>query len=334
MKACLLALLCFLGVAGSASAAAKSGYADRPQAKALIEYLQSEHGLDPDWVRARLARAVHQPDIIAAMRRPAERVLAWHEYREIFLDRARITGGVAFIRAHEDIFCRAQEQFGVPAPIIAAIIGVETRYGAITGDERVLDTLATLGFDYPPRAEFFRSELGEFLVLAHEEDIRVRQVTGSYAGAMGMPQFIASSYRYYAVDFDDDGRRDLWGSTADVIGSVANYLAEHDWQAGAGVARPARITGPGVAALQPSRRATRYQYRDLVAHGLEVAKNPPPPATPVGVVELEGAGGPQYWVGLQNFFVITSYNHSPLYAMAVHQLATAIAAGLDQTDPP
>lgn len=304
-----------------------AGYAERPEAQALIEHLQAEYGLKPGWVRAQLAAARFQPDIVAAMRRPAERVLEWHEYREIFIQPARIAGGIAFVQENRALFERAEERFGVPPAIIAAIIGVETRYGEVLGNDRVLDALATLGFDYPERADFFRAELGHFLVLAREEDIDVRSAIGSYAGAMGLPQFIPSSYRAYAVDFDDDGQRDLWHSRADVIGSVANYLAVHGWQAGAPVAELAATDG-APQGLEPSNRKTRYAYRELVANGVRTVGAAPPPDTRVGLVKLMAADGPEYWVGFNNFFVITSYNHSRLYAMAVHQLAAAIAAGL------
>lgn len=321
-------LLAALATAAGAQTQSAS-YTEHPEAAALVAKLESEHGLDPQWVRDRLAAAERQPDVLEAMRKPAEKTLAWHEYRRIFLKPRRIAGGARFVREHADTFKHAQSRYGVPPAVIAAIIGVETRYGDVTGDDRVLDTLATLGFDYPERADFFRSELGEFLVLAREEGINPDSMKGSYAGAMGLPQFIPSSYRAYAVDFNDNGRRDLSAEPADAIGSVANYLAEHGWQTDRDVILRAR-TNTGGDDLERSRRKTRYPYRRLAAAGIE-AESPqtPAPDTQVGLVELEGTDGPQYWIGLNNFFVITDYNHSPLYAMAVYQLSEAIADKLD-----
>lgn len=320
----LIALATVLVVATASAQTPTESYAERPEADTLTAKLQSEYHLDPAWVRAQLAAAKRQPAILEAMRTPAEKTLAWYQYRRIFLDQPRIQGGAAFIHQHASIFQRAQERFGVPAPVIAAIIGVETRYGQVTGDHRVLDALATLGFDYPPRADFFRSELGEFLVLVHEEKLDPMTVLGSYAGAMGMAQFIPSSYRAYTVDFNHNGQRDLWNEPADIIGSVANYLGVHGWQPGAAVIVPAN-TQAIPDRFETSRRETHYRYQDLTQAGILAA--PPHRLTPdtrVGLVALETTKGQQYWIGLQNFFVITDYNHSPLYAMAVHQLSQAI----------
>lgn len=328
----LIALTTALVVCAASAQTPTDSYADRPEAKALIAELQAQYDLDPAWVRAQLAAAERQPDILHAMRTPAEKTLAWYQYRRIFLDQKRIKGGAAFIRAHADILQRAVEQFGVPAPVIAAIIGVETRYGQITGDDRVLDALATLGFDYPPRADFFRSELGEFLALAKEENLDPQAVLGSYAGAMGMAQFIPSSYRAYTVDFNHNGQRDLWDEPADAIGSVANYLAVHGWQRGEPIIlRSAADVIP--ERIELSRRETRYSYRELTQAGISTKEPQQLPAdTPVGLVALEAETGPQYWIGLKNFFVITDYNHSPLYAMAVYQLSQAIAGRLETSD--
>lgn len=319
----------------AAAAAAMGGqgqparYAQGPAAAAFIEHLQAKYGLEPEWVRERLAAAQRQPHILEIMRSPPEETLAWYEYRAIFMDEPRIAGGARYVRTHRELLQRAREHFGVPPHVIAAILGVETRYGEITGDYRVLDALATLGFDYPPRADFFRSELAEFLMLAREEGLDPTAVLGSYAGAMGVPQFIASSYRAYAVDFNGNGQRDLWHEPADVIGSVANYLAVHGWQAGEPVILRARTSADSID-LQRSQRHTRYPYSRLVAAGVEArSAQALSPDTPVGLVELETADGPRFWIGLKNFFVITDYNHSPLYAMAVYQLGEAIKQRLE-----
>lgn len=291
----------------------------------MIERLERKHGFAPERIRALLAGAEKRPHILETMRRPAERVLPWYRYRRIFLGEDRIAGGADFMREHRALLDRAEDEYGVSAAVIAAIVGVETRYGAHVGNDRVLDALATLGFDYPKRARFFLGELEQFFILCHREGVDCADARGSYAGAMGWPQFIPSSYRAYAVDFDGDDRRDLWDSPADVIGSVANYLAEHGWRAGEPVALPLEGTAPD--GLERSRRETRHRYRDLAAAGLTAcpAAAAPAPDTEVGLVELEGEGGPEYWAGLNNFFVITSYNHSRMYAMAVYQLSRAIA---------
>jgi len=313
----------------SLAATAAEPYHQRPEGRALIQRLSENHGLDAAWVRDVLAEARHKPRILEAMRRPAEKVLPWHKYREIFLGESRIVDGVDFMRAHQDKLERAQAQTGVPAPLITAIIGVETRYGHHLGSDRVLDALATLGFDYPERADFFRSELGHFLRLAHEESIDVTRAVGSYAGAMGLPQFIPSSYRAYAVDFDGNGDRDLWQS-ADAIGSVANYLAEHGWRGDRGIAFPAKLDD-SPDRLARSRRETKYRYRELAETGVTI-QDAPTGDTEVGLIELAGENGPEYWVGLTNFFVITRYNHSRMHAMAVYQLSQAISEHIADDD--
>lgn len=314
--------------AAAVSGPAHAGYAERPEAQAMIERLEREHDLDASRLRDLLAGAESQPHILEAMRRPAEKVLPWHRYRRIFLGQSRIDGGIAFVREHRELLDRAHERYGVPPHVIAAIIGVETRYGANVGRDRVIDALATLGFDYPERARFFLGELEHFLVLCHREGVDCAGAEGSYAGAMGWPQFIPSSYRAYAVDFDGDGRRDLWESPADVIGSVAHYLAEHGWRDGERVAL--RLTGGDAPSLERSNRHTRYRYDELESAGLSADGEAPAADAAVGLVELDGKDGPEYWAGLSNFFVITTYNHSRMYAMAVHQLSRAIADGLDE----
>lgn len=325
----LIALALLATAAVTTAQAAEASYAQGPKAEAFIDKLQAKYGLDPDWVRQQLAAAERQPEILEAMRTPPEETLAWYEYKDIFLDPPRIKGGAAFIRKHAEIFQRVAKHFGVPRSIIAAIIGVETLYGEVMGDDRVLDALATLGFDYPPRSEFFLSELGQFLVLARKEGLNPQKVMGSYAGAMGMPQFIASSYRAYAVDFNDNGQRDLWHEPADIIGSVANYLAENGWQRSKPIVVPAQ-TDSVPERIELSTRETHYTYEELVEAGIK-AKPPHSlsPDTQVGLVALEAKNGTQYWIARQNFFVITDYNHSTLYAMAVYQLSQAIADKLD-----
>ncbi len=297
----------------------QAGYLDRPEARALVEELVGQ-GLDRAMVERALARAERKQSILDAISRPAE-ARPWYEYRPIFLTEARIEGGVGFWDRHAAVIERAAREYGVDPEIIVAIIGVETFYGRHTGNYRVLDALATLGFDYPKRAGFFRRELGQFLVLASEEGWQPEQPKGSYAGAMGLGQFIPSSYRAYAVDFDGDGDRDLWDAT-DAIGSVANYFHRHGWRAGEGVAVPAIARGPVRAGLKRDVRPG-YSLRQLAAEGLR-PRHLPRGEGPYALIELEGAKGPEYWIGQHNFFVITRYNRSPLYAMAVWQLSQAI----------
>ncbi|OAB61908.1 hypothetical protein AY599_07115 [Leptolyngbya valderiana BDU 20041] len=294
-----------------------------PGAEAFIETAVAEHGLDPEEVRAVLEEARYRQSIIDAITRPAE-AKPWYEYRQIFLTETRIAGGEEFWRANKSLVDEVSASLGVPAEIIMAIVGVETNYGLITGRYRVIDALATLGFYYPRRAEFFARELAHFIRLSKEEDLPVTEVQGSYAGAMGIGQFIPSSYRAYAVDFDDSGYRDLWRSLPDALGSVANYLAVHGWEPGAPIVLPTRSVPADLS--EEFSTSLDHSLADLMALGVEFDAGDLPPDTPATLIELELADGKEYWVGLNNFYVITRYNRSPLYAMAVTQLSEAIAA--------
>ncbi|HEY9198348.1 MAG TPA: lytic murein transglycosylase B [Gammaproteobacteria bacterium] len=306
------------------SAAATTGYAAHPAAAQFIDTMATQHGLPRAEVTALLARAQRQQSILDAISRPAE-AKPWRDYRPIFLTRARIDGGVQFWNTNAQILADAERHFGVDARVIVAIVGVETRYGGNTGKYRVLDALCTLGFDYPKRAEFFRKELEQFLLLTREEHVDALSVQGSYAGAMGQGQFIPSSYRAYAVDFDGDGKRDLWNSERDVLGSVANYFKVHGWQQGAPVVARARVSGSAYKALLEKGLKPHMPAGELARHGVST-DTPIAADTPVALVELDGADGLEQWVVFNNFYVITRYNRSPLYAMAVHQLSNEIAA--------
>ena len=292
-----------------------------PGANAFVDRVTAEHGLDPELVRTVLADARYQQSIIDAISRPAE-ARPWYQYRPIFLTETRIAGGVEFWRANAELLNEISERFGVPIEVIVAIVGVETNFGMNTGSFRVIDALATLGFYFPRRADFFASELGHFLVLAAEEDLPLFEVRGSYAGAMGIGQFIPSSYRAYAVDFDGSGRRDLWRSLPDALGSVANYLAVHRWENGAPIALPTQRVPDGLDEDFPIR--PRHSLAELAALGIEFEADRLAPDTAATLIELETADGTEHWIGLNNFYVITRYNRSPLYAMAVTQLAEAI----------
>lgn len=295
-------------------------------ARRLMEELV-ERGLSRDWLDAALRDATFRQEVLDAMAGAAERRLRWGEYRDIFLQPERIVRGAAFIEAHEDAFARAEAAFGVPPEVIAAIIGVETSYGRHTGRHRVMDSLATLAFHHPSRGSFFRGELAAFLEITAEEGVDPGSLQGSYAGAMGYPQFIPTSYRAYAVDFDGDGVRDLWTNPVDAIGSVGNYFAEHGWEAGAPIYDEAQ--GP---ATPPDDITFNRTARPYVTVG-ELANAGIMTAVELGeqrrVIPLALDVAEDEWrfrLGHDNFYVITRYNHSHLYAMAVTELAEAIAA--------
>jgi membrane-bound lytic murein transglycosylase B len=259
------------------------------------------------------------------MARPAERVKPWREYRAIFLTPARIRAGVEFFNEHEVRLRKVAAATRVPAEYLAAILGVETFYGTRTGSFRALDALATLAFDYPPRSAFFRAELRQLFLLAREEKISVTDVTGSYAGAMGPPQFIPSSYRAYAVDGNGDGHRDLIGDWDDIIASIANYFVQHSWQAGQAVATTAYLNSSAARPEDANELVIRDTIGSLRRQGVTFSSDLPDTA-PALFLSLEGESGDEYWVGFQNFYTITRYNRSVMYALAVHQLAEAIAA--------
>ncbi|MDZ7789206.1 MAG: lytic murein transglycosylase B [Xanthomonadales bacterium] len=292
-----------------------------PGAAAFVDRVVAEYGLDADRVHAVLGEARYQQSIIDAITRPAEGK-PWHEYRKIFVTPTRISSGVEFWRANADLLGEVSERFGVPIEVIAAIVGVETSYGLNTGSYRVIDALATLGFYYPKRGAFFADELGQFLRLAEEESLPVSDIRGSYAGAMGVGQFIPSSYRAYAVDMDGTGKRDLWRSLPDAMGSVANYLAVHGWRDDEPIALEAELSEGLPDADFPIKPV--HSLDELAAMGIRFDAGDLPGDTEATLIELEQADGPEYWVGLNNFYVITRYNRSPLYAMAVTQLAGEI----------
>ncbi|GAB2726733.1 lytic murein transglycosylase B [Halomonas garicola] len=332
----LMPALLALGLLGAASTAAAAPDFDPEKtgsdAAALVDEL-SDEGLPRDFLVKALAKANASEEVLDAMSGAVERHLEWPEYRAIFFTAERIEQGARFMERHREALERAQATYGVPPEVITAIIGVETYYGRHKGEHRVLDSLATLAFEHPERGDFFRGELAAFLRLAYEQDMDPQSLLGSYAGAMGYPQFIPTSYDAYAIDFDDDGQRDLWHNPADAIGSVANYFAEHGWRRGEAVYQPA--LGPeappeGLALNQTSRPETTLG--EAVAAGVyplgrtleSLADNAQAPVVPLRLAAEEGSA--TYRLGGYNFYVITRYNHSHLYAMAVAELARAIAA--------
>ena len=307
------------------AAGAGAQYHERPEVADYILGLGSEHGFDHYWLTGVFATARKNAKVLERISRPAEKALAWHEYRRIFLTDKRIDGGVAFWRQHAELLDSAAQRFGVRPAIIVAILGVETFYGRIKGDYPVLDALATLAFDYPRRAKFFKGELTEFLLLAREEGGDPAAYTGSYAGAMGYGQFIPSSYRAFAVDFDGDGQRDIWDSIPDAVGSVANYFARHGWRGEQPVAITVRLAAPAAEGLVSTGLTLGHTVAALRAGGVAGAEQLPGDAA-AALYRMEAETGAEHWLALHDFYVITRYNRSAMYALAVHQLAEAVAA--------
>lgn len=316
---------------GTLPSAALAFDAERDDIKVFIDGLASKHGFEKDYVRSMLAQSESKQKILDAISRPAERTLSWHEYRKIFITPKRIDAGVAFLDEHAEQLNRVASETGVPAEIVAAIIGVETFYGRITGSYRVIDALATLGFDYPPRAKFFRGQLEELFVLAREDELELTELTGSYAGAMGPPQFIPSSYRAYAVDGDGDGRRDLLGNWDDILMSVANYFVENGWHTGEPVAVRGTAAKPFASPNTKNALKISESIASLGKYGVKF-ETELDAKTPAQVFSLEGEAGTEYWVGFHNFYVITRYNRSVLYALAVFQLSDALSTARNADD--
>jgi membrane-bound lytic murein transglycosylase B len=308
------------------SGSAHADYAERADVREYVDELVSEHGFDRADLLELFSEAERKERILESIARPAERTLEWHEYRQIFVKEPRISQGVEFWAANEEILNAAEARYGVAPEYVVAIIGVETRYGRITGSYRVLDALMTLAFDYPPRSSFFRKELTEYLLLAREEGEDPATFTGSYAGAMGYGQFIPSSYRAYAVDFDEDGARDIWANEADAIGSVANYFSRHGWQAGEPVAMQVTLGGEAADGLATKSLALQSTVGALTAAGVQLAAADLDGTTPANLYRMMQPETAEYWVGFKNFYVITRYNHSRLYALAVHELSQAVLA--------
>lgn len=297
-------------------------YSDRADVRAFIDDLAINHDFDRAELMRLFAEVQRQQKALDAIARPAE-AKPWHEYRKIFITPARIAFGVRFWRENEALLNQAEQAYDVPASIIVAIIGVETFYGNRMGTYPVFHTLTTLGFDYPPRADFFQRELRQLLLLAREESLDLHAIKGSYAGAMGQGQFIPSSFRHYAVDFDNDGKRDLWNSKADAIGSVANYFQRHGWRLNSKITVPANTDGTAHKKLLGRGMKPSITPATLKSHGVK-PKYGQALHENVAFFEFDTRDGKQHWIGFDNFYVITRYNRSPLYAMAVYQLSREI----------
>ena len=302
-------------------------YGERPEVKAFIQEMVQRHGFVESELAYLFSRVQRADPVLEAIEQPAEKVRSWNFYRATFLDERRVGDGAAFWREHRAPLARAERAYGVPAEVVVAIIGVETFYGRHTGRWRVVDALSTLAFDYPARGRFFRNELESYLLFAREGNFDVFAARGSYAGAMGLPQFMPSSARSYAVDFDRDGRIDLRRSPADAIGSVANFLKQHGWRKGGAILVPARVSGDAWRALgggfEPKVPMAKWQ-----GAGVELAKSSRDlEAQPAVLVELGGGESPSdFRLGFRNFYVITRYNRSAMYAAAVNDLSQALRA--------
>lgn len=304
------------------SSLAQAEIKDKAAVNKFINKMVKQHQFERAELESLFKSVEVKEKIIETMQRPAEG-MPWYKYRKIFIQDKRIQGGVKFWQENLQSLTAMQQKHGLPEEIMVAIIGVETFYGTRTGGHRVIDALATLGFAYPKRSKFFLSELENFLLLCREEKMNPLEPVGSYAGAMGMPQFMPSSYRHFAADFDGDAKRDIWNNPADAIASVANYFAKHHWQAGKDITFPVTATGK-----QYKKALTKGLKPDMSVAQLKQYKVQLPvqiaTAERLKLLSFEQKTGNDLWVGLDNFYVITRYNHSPLYAMAVFQLSQAI----------
>jgi membrane-bound lytic murein transglycosylase B len=319
----LCVTICLIAYALVFPLAASALDTERQDVDDFVNNLVTKHEFDRVYLESVLTDGKTIQKILDAISRPAEKTKPWYEYRTIFITTERIDAGIKFWSEHESRLARISAETGVPEEIITAIIGVESYYGRIRGNYRVLDALTTLGFDYPPRGKFFRSELEQLFLLAREESLDLSTMTGSYAGAMGPPQFIPSSYRRYAVDGDGDGIRDLLNNWDDILASVANYFVANGWRpnqpvAAVGTTDDEIIIPTSKNKFKPDETIATLENRGLV---FDPELNA---STPAKLIRLEGENGPEYWAGFHNFYVITRYNRSAMYALAVYQLAAAL----------
>ncbi len=313
-------LFCVLALTLSAGARA-GGFAGRDDVRQFIEEMHDRHGFDRLRLMRLMRQAQPQPKALQAIQPPKDpSARSWLAYRNRFIEPSRIEGGLRFWEAHHSRLEAARQAYGVPEEIIVAIIGIETIYGRNQGRFPALATLATLAFDYPPRADLFRRELEALLLLARETRRDPLAYTGSYAGALGLPQFLPSSVRDWGIDFDGDGKVDLAGSAADAVGSVARFLAGHGWESGGPIAAPASVDGNRFGELVEAGILPRLMPEEMAAYGVSAAADAP--QQPCALIDLVTPGtDTEFWLGYRNFYVITRYNRSSFYAMAVHALA-------------
>lgn len=315
----LFTLFCLIPLMVQAAKLDQGDYRYREDVEDFIVSVAAKSDYSEQELIKLFSQVEHQRHLFERMDKPAEK-LEWHQYRKIFLTDKRIEQGIKFWEKHRELLQQVEQKYNVPAEIIVAIVGVETFYGAYKGKAPVFDTLVTFAFDYPKRAEFFTRELEQFLLLAREQDFVVRDIKGSYAGAMGLPQFISSSYRTYAIDFDGDGQANLFSSLPDVLGSVANYFTRHGWKQGEAITFPLSLSGNNTVNQLKTSLKPSYSWSDLKSSGITTTATIADDSQ-VSLIKLQQKNTQEYWVGLQNFYVITRYNHSTLYAMAVFQLS-------------
>jgi len=329
-----LALLAALAVA-YARADDPATFADRPEVQSFIRELVERHAFDAGELHAVFTRARREEAVLTAVQtQPEALARSWVDYRATFVNERLVRAGLAFWREHRSQLERARRTYGVPEEIIVAILGVETFYGRNTGRWRVIDALATLAFDYAPRAPYFRGELENYLLFARETELDVFALKGSYAGAIGIPQFMPTSYLRYAVDFDGDGVSDLSGNAADAIGSVGNFLKQHGWRRGEPVQLGARVNGDSHGAYADGNPLPRHTLEELTLAGIESRGAPLPAGTRAALLELRSPERPsEYRLGLQNFYVLTRYNRAVFYAMAVSDLGEALRAASARPKP-
>ena len=326
MRLVLGLLLLALSLAVDARRGVEAGepFAARPQYASFLQSLAAETSLALEDLDRVFRQVIIRPQIVRAISMPAE-AKPWDQYRPLFVNQRHISGGLAFWDLHAEALRRAWQTYGVPEAVIVAILGVETHYGRHTGGYRVLDALTTLAVDYPPRADYFRRELVEFLLLAREQGLNTLAVKGSYAGAMGIGQFMPSSCRKYGVDFDGDGQADLWRNPIDAIGAVANYLHAFGWQPGAPIAYPVQVAGEATRELANTGWSARRPLREWRSRGVTIGEHVPEELEAM-LIRLDTTQGPEFWLAFQNYYVITRYNRSFQYALAVHQLAQALTS--------
>lgn len=306
----------------SSCLATQPSFISRLEVRNFITYMMNQHQYDMNTLEEVFSQTSLRPDILKLISTPAS-AISWDEYRKRFVNMERIKGGVGFWDKHAAELGRAREIYGVPEEIIVSIIGIETSYGASTGTYRIMDALTTLAFDFPRRADYFREELEQYLLLAREQKFGLLEIKGSYAGAIGIPQFMPGSYRRYAVDFNHDGKIDLSGSVADAIGSVGNYLKAHGWEADQPIAVRARIRSENFQEFLDAGIKPLHSVKKLREAGI-VPLDSITDDTLSALFELNSQGNRQFWLGFKNFYVITRYNRSTFYAMSVFELARAI----------
>jgi len=316
-------LLCLSSWAYASWDQSPAPFSQRADVHAFIQEMAEEYGFQEEALDHLFNQVKIQPTILASISKPKE-AQPWHSYKAHFLTQDRIDKGVHFWRTHAQVLDRAEKQYGVPASVIVAILGIETYYGQQQGNYRVIDALSTLAFNYPPRAAFFRKELAEYLLLSRENHLSPLTIKGSYAGAMGQPQFMPSSHRHYAVNYSHNGQIDLQNKSADAIGSVANYLKANGWQANNAIIADATVTEPRKVPISWQQSSPLLAVKDLQRYGISVPKHLPPTQRAMLIRLDNNHHQPEYLLGLNNFYTITRYNTSVNYAMAVYELSQEI----------